>query len=100
MGAPRWGACMRTGSLQSLLRIVFKSMLYLCIALAAIAVSFLIFLLGLKDTPAHNGDELPSIPLLSVSLILAIIVGIITLMIVHGYSRHKNRNRPRLDCCP
>ncbi len=80
----------------SLVKIGFDYVLNILSALAAIAGSFLVFLLCLKDTPIHNGDELPSIPLLSVSLILALIVGIITFMILREYSRHKKNRHPRL----
>ena len=44
-------------------------------ALGTTLFSFMFFLFALKDTPLHNGEELPSFPLLSVSLVGALLIG-------------------------
>jgi hypothetical protein len=52
----------------------------LCYTVCTIAVlgttlfSFIFLLFALKDTPLHNGEELPSLPLFSVSLGGAVLV--------------------------
>lgn len=53
----------------------------LCYTVCTIAVlgttlfSFMFLLFALKDTPLHNGEELPGFPLFSVSLVGALLVG-------------------------
>ncbi len=45
-------------------------------------ISFFLLLFALKDTPLHNGDELPSLPLLSVSLVGGLLAGSIVVFIL------------------
>jgi hypothetical protein len=80
---------MKRKSWRTVVSVALEYGLPIIVFLAVTLVSFIVLLFVLADTPLHTGDDLPGPLFLSVTSVLALIVGVISFTILRKFILHR-----------